>query len=150
MALSGIGHSVEQVTLRRLLTLLLDRPQPVRLVLVGVLHRGRRHQPRAFLAEVIEAAPKLATGQCVLIVGPVGDRRRDVPPAVTAARWRQRSGSLRGTSARAIIGIALPIISRASPMLLLCSVKLDQSRFDKVGLAFSVTVVLFLKAFRFL
>ncbi len=35
-------------------------------------------------------------------------------------------------------------------MLLLCSVKLDQSRFDKVGLAFSVTVVLFVKAFRFL
>jgi hypothetical protein len=29
-------------------------------------------------------------------------------------------------------------------------VKLDQSRFDQVGLAFSVTVVLFVKAFRFL
>ena len=46
--------------------------------------------------------------------------------------------------------IGLPTISRASPMLLLCSVKLDQSRSDQAGLAFSVTVVLFVKASRFL
>ena len=35
-------------------------------------------------------------------------------------------------------------------MLLLGSVKLNQSRFDHVGLAFSVTVALFVKAFRIL
>ena len=35
-------------------------------------------------------------------------------------------------------------------MLFPCGVELDQSRFDQVGLAFSVTVVLFVKAFRFL
>jgi hypothetical protein len=45
---------------------------------------------------------------------------------------------------------ARAIMRMASPMLLLGSVKLNQSRFDHVGLAFSVTVALFVKAFRIL
>jgi hypothetical protein len=46
------------------------------------------------------------------------DRRTKVRPA-------------RDFGARAVMRIGLPTISRASPMLLLCSVKFDQSRSDQ-------------------
>jgi hypothetical protein len=55
-----------------------------------------RYQLRAFFAEMIETTAQLATGQCVLIVGPVEDCRNEILPA---ARWPQRSDSQRGTSA---------------------------------------------------
>lgn len=36
---------------------LLDRPQPIGFVLVGIVSGRRRYQPRAFLAEVFETTP---------------------------------------------------------------------------------------------
>lgn len=54
-----------------LLALLLDRPEPVGFVLVGIISGRRRDQPRAFFTEMIETTTKLAACQRVPIVGPV-------------------------------------------------------------------------------
>ena len=76
----------------------------------------------------------------------LGARAQSDRSPTAAPKWQPA----RDFGDRHIMRMQLPIISRASPMLLLCSVKLDQSRFDQVGLAFTVTVVPFVKAFRFL
>ena len=69
-----------------------------------------------------------APGDGVLIVGPIRNGRREVLQRgpMAAAKWQPA----RDFGERHIMRMQLPIISRASPMLLLCSVKLDQSRFD--------------------
>jgi hypothetical protein len=48
-----------------LLAALLDRPQPVGFILVGIVSGRRRNQFRAFLAEVIETTAQLLPGDGV-------------------------------------------------------------------------------------
>ena len=60
------------------LALLLDRPQPVGFILVGIIACRRRYQLRALLAEVIEATAHRLALQRVLIEGVVRYLRREV------------------------------------------------------------------------
>jgi hypothetical protein len=54
---------------------LLDRPQPIGFVLVGIIIGWRRDQLRTLFAVVIETTAQLFPGECVLIVGPLGNCR---------------------------------------------------------------------------
>jgi hypothetical protein len=56
----------------------------------------------------------------------LGARAQSDRSPTAAPKWQPA----RDFGDRHIMRMQLPIISRASPMLLLCSVKLDQSRFD--------------------
>jgi hypothetical protein len=58
-----------------LLTALLDRPQPVRLVLVRIISGRRRDQLRAFFADMIEATAHRLALHRVDVEGKVGDCR---------------------------------------------------------------------------
>ncbi len=81
------------------LALLLDRPQPVGFVLVRIVAVGGGINLAPSLRKCSRPRPRFSRRVCV-------DRwpGRDVgrsPQARIEARWRQRSGSPRGTSARA-------------------------------------------------
>ncbi len=80
-----------------LLTALLDRPQPIRLVLVGIISGRRWDQLRAFFAEMIEATAHRLALHRVRVEGKVGDCRSieansDSRPPSTA---RQQQTSFR-------------------------------------------------------
>ena len=61
-----------------LLAALLDRPQPVGFVLLGIIACRRRYELRTFLAEVIEATAHRLAPDRVLIESVVGDRRNEI------------------------------------------------------------------------
>jgi hypothetical protein len=75
--LAGFRDRVRRLLPRcyRLLTALLDRPQPVRLVLVGIISSRRWDQLRAFFAEMIEATAHRLALHRVRVEGKVGDCR---------------------------------------------------------------------------
>ncbi|WP_156041753.1 hypothetical protein [Bradyrhizobium sp. URHD0069] len=59
------------------LALLLDGPEPVGFLDVRVWCGWLWYQLRALFTEMIETAPQLFPGECVLIVGPIRYLRRE-------------------------------------------------------------------------